>query len=167
MVGTGDAPWGELSGATLAPQAHGEDFDEMPNHLMTGFGKSALYLHSINTHVTKNMFLPQTNQLIPPQLSLLKLHCVYCMALALYTAGNTAQRLHDYPWADWTSLQEAWEVAEHFKPTYSNTLKVYAALLIDTWALGYLALGGRSAPGHLQIDARGKPINLPTRLWGN
>ena len=51
VVRTGDAPWGELSGATLAPQAHGEDF-EMPNHLMTGFGKTALYLHSINTHVS-------------------------------------------------------------------------------------------------------------------
>ena len=89
------------------------------------------------------------------------------MALALYTAGTDAQRIYDYPWADWTSLREAWEVAEHFKQTYNNAIKVYAALLIDTWAVGHLALGGRSAPGHLQIDARGKPINLPTRLWGD
>ena len=88
-------------------------------------------------------------------------------ALALYTAGTDAQRTCDYPWADWTSLREAWEVAERFKQTYNNALKVYAALLIDTWALGYLALGGGSAPGHLQTDSRGKPINLPTWLWGN
>ena len=93
------------------------------------------------------------------------------MALALHNAGTNAQRLYEYPWATWTSLREAWEVAEHFKQTYSNVLKVYAALLIDTEASdadrGHLALGGRSALGHLHIDARGKPSNLPTQIWGN
>ena len=30
-----------------------------------------------------------------------------------------------------------------------------------------LPLGGKSAPGHLHIDANGKPGDLPTQIWGN
>ena len=87
------------------------------------------------------------------------------MALCLYNAVMA------YPWATWTSLREAWAVAEHYMQTYSDNLKVYAALLIDAeasdTARGHLALGGKSAPRHLHIDANGKPGDLPTQIWGN
>ena len=77
------------------------------------------------------------------------------MALCLYNAVMA------YPWATWTSLREAWAVAEHYMQTHSDNLKVYAALLIDAeasdTARGHLALGGKSAPRHLHIDANGKP----------
>ena len=65
----------------------------------------------------------------------------------------------------------AWEVSEHFKQTYSNKLKVYAALLIDLRASdmdsGHLVLGGRPAIGHLNINAKGYPSDLLTQIWGN
>ena len=51
------------------------------------------------------------------------------MALCLYNAVMA------YPWATWTSLREAWAVAEHYMQTYSDNLKVYAALLIDAQTL--------------------------------
>ena len=86
------------------------------------------------------------------------------MALSLYDAVG------GYPWATWTSLREAWVVAEHYKMTYSKNLKVYAALLIDTEASdaarGHLALGGKTAH-YLNIN-NGKPGDLPTvvgELW--
>ena len=82
------------------------------------------------------------------------------MTFSLYDAVG------GYPWATWTSLQEAWEVAEHYRMTYSKNLKVYAALQIDTEASdtsrGHLALVGRL----LNIN-NGKPDDLPTLLWGN
>ena len=81
------------------------------------------------------------------------------------------QKHYEYPWETWTSLQKAWEVAEHFKQTDSNRLKVYAALLIDLRASdmdrGHLALGGRPAIGHLNINAKGYPSDLLTQIWGN
>ena len=53
--------------------------------------------------------------------------------------------------------------------TYSDVLKVYAALLIDTEASdatrGHLALGGKTAH-YLNIN-HGKPEDLPTQWWGN
>ena len=85
------------------------------------------------------------------------------MALSLYDAVG------GYPWATWTSLREAWEVAEHYRMTYSKNLKVYAALQIDTeasdTARGHLALGGKTA--YLLNINNGKPGDLPTLLWGN
>ena len=85
------------------------------------------------------------------------------MALSLYNAG----RADGYPWATWTSLREAWE---HYEQTYCDKLKVYAALLVDTEASdagrGHLALGGKTAPHHLNIT-NGKPDDLPTLIWGN
>ena len=93
------------------------------------------------------------------------------MTLALHNAGTEALRLYEYPWETWTSLQKAWEVAEHLKQTYSNKLKVYAALLIDLRASdmdrGHLVLGGRPAIGHLNINAKGYPSDLLTQIWGN
>ena len=93
------------------------------------------------------------------------------MALSLYDAviGTYEQGAEEYPWATWTSLREAWVVAEHYKMTYSKNLKVYAALQIDTEASdaarGHLALGGKTAH-YLNIN-NGKPGDLPTQLWGN
>ena len=93
------------------------------------------------------------------------------MALSLYDAviGTYEQGAEEYPWATWTSLREAWVVAEHYKMTYSKNLKVYAALQIDTEASdaarGHLALGGKTA--HLLNINNGKPGDLPTLLWGN
>ena len=64
------------------------------------------------------------------------------MALSLYDAVG------GHPWATWTSLREAWVVAEHYKMTYSKNIKVYAALQIDTeasdTARGHLAIGGKT-----------------------
>ena len=79
------------------------------------------------------------------------------MTFSLYDAVG------GYPWTTWTSLQEAWEVAEHYRMTYSKNLKVYAALQIDTEASdtvrGHLTLGGNTA--HLLNINNGKPDNLP------
>ncbi len=87
------------------------------------------------------------------------------------TTSSAALRLYEYPWETWTSLQQAWEVAEHYKQTNINKLRVYAALLIDPRASdmdrGHLALGGRPAIGHLNINARGYPSDLLTQIWGN
>ena len=76
-----------------------------------------------------------------------------------------------YPWTAWTSLREAWVVAEHYKTTYSRELKVYAALQTDAefseaammMVGGSVALGGGK---HLNIK-NGKPGDLPTMLWGD
>ena len=71
------------------------------------------------------------------------------MALSLYDAVG------GYPWATWTSLREAWEVAEHYRMTYSKNLKVYAALLIDTEA-------SDAARGHLALGAKQPTISTST-----
>ena len=85
------------------------------------------------------------------------------MTFSLYDAVG------GYPWTTWTSLQEAWEVAEHYRMTYSKYFKMYAALQIDTEisdiARGHLSIEGRFAHS-LNIN-NGKPDNLPTLLWGN
>ena len=63
------------------------------------------------------------------------------MALCPYIAG----RVEGYPWGTWTSLREAWDVAEHYEQTNSDKIKTYTALLVDTEASdvgnGCLALG--------------------------
>ena len=88
----------------------------------------------------------------------------HSMSLGLYNIGLDAGRVDGYPWATWTSLREAWEVAEHYEQTYSDKFKMYAALLVDTEASdagrGRLALGGKTAPHHLNIT-NGKPDDPP------
>ena len=65
-----------------------------------------------------------------------------------------------YPWTAWTSLREAWVVAEHYKTTNSRNLKVYAALPTDAvFSEAALMMVGGSVP----LDIKnGKPGDLPT-----
>ena len=110
----------------------------------------------------------------PPQLTALKLLGSLNMALSVYDAviGSYEQgeAFAGYPWKTWTSLREAWAVAEHHGMAQKDKLKVYAALLVDIEASdvgnGHLALGGKTAPHHLKITD-GKPEDLPTLIWGN
>ena len=82
------------------------------------------------------------------------------MALSVYETvigsyEHSGGAFAEYPWTAWTSLKEAWAVAEHHERTDKDKLKVYAALLVDIEASnvgdGHLALGGKTAQHRLKI----------------
>ena len=91
--------------------------------------------------------------------------------VAAHSVDSLYNAIMTYPWSVWTSLREAWVVAEHYKMTYSKDLKVYAALQTDAVSLeaALRMVGGRVSLGrgkYLNIE-NGKPGDLPTTLWSN
>ena len=80
-----------------------------------------------------------------------------------------------YPWSVWTSLREAWVVAEHYHMT--NDLKMYAALQTDTISSNAALRGSlplKIVEGQISLGRgnylnikNGKPGDLPTTLWGS
>ncbi len=83
------------------------------------------------------------------------------MALSIYDAviGSYEQggAFAGYPWTTWTSLREAWAVAEHHEMVDIEASDV---------GNGHLAPGGKTSQHHLKITD-GKPEDLPTLIWGN
>ena len=69
------------------------------------------------------------------------------------------------------ALADAWAIAEHQgqEDRKKNTIKLYAALLIDDGMSnvkeGYLTLGGKQSGVRLMLIDE-KPTNIPTSLWG-
>ena len=85
------------------------------------------------------------------------------MALSVYDAvigsyEHSSGTFAEYPWTTWTSLKEAWAVAEHHERTDKDELKVYAALLVDIGA-------SNVGDGHLALRGKNSSASAKNRRW--
>ena len=91
--------------------------------------------------------------------------------VAAHNVASLYNAIMTYPWTTWTSLREAWVVAEHYKTTYSRDLKVYAALQTDAEfsEAAMMKVGGNVALGG-ENTSTSKMANQgisPQRCGGN